>query len=88
MPVLAILLLTIFCVNILCVLTMIFVERKKPTMIVAWFMLLNFLPIIGFIIYVLVGSGLSYKTKKMLRKKRFLDLTKRGRILKLQLTIL
>ena len=70
MPVLAILLLTIFCVNILCVLTMIFVERKKPTMIVSWFMLLNFLPIIGFIIYVLVGSGLSYKTKKMLRKKR------------------
>ncbi len=70
MSVIAILILTIFCVNILCVLTMIFVERKKPGMIVSWFMVLNFLPIIGFIIYILVGSGLSYKTKRMLKKKR------------------
>lgn len=70
MSVLSILILTVFSVNILCILTMIFVERKKPHTIVAWFMLLNLFPIGGFIIYGLVGSGLSYKTKRMLKKKR------------------
>ena len=70
MSVLAILIITVFCVNILCVLTMIFVERKKPHTIVSWFMVLNLLPILGFIIYGIVGSGLSYKTKRMLKKKR------------------
>ena len=70
MSALAILIITVFCVNIVCILTMIFVERKKPHTIVSWFIVLNFLPIIGFLIYGIVGSGLSYKTKKMLKKKR------------------
>ena len=70
MSVLAILIISVFCVNIVCILTMIFVERKKPHTIVSWFIVLNFLPIIGFLIYGIVGSGLSYKTKKMLKKKR------------------
>ena len=70
MSIFSILIIVFFCVNILCVLTMIFVERKKPHTIVAWFMVLNLLPVLGFIIYSFVGSGLSYKTKKMLKKKR------------------
>ncbi len=47
---------------------MIFIERKKPNIIIAWTMLLTFLPIIGFLIYALVGSGLSYKTKRMIKR--------------------
>ena len=70
MSTLAILILVVFCINIACVITMIFVERKKPHLIASWFIVLTFLPILGFIIYSLVGSGLSIKTKRMLKKKR------------------
>ena len=49
---------------------MIFIERKKTQTIVSWLVILTFLPVIGFILYILVGSGLSYKTRKMLKKKR------------------
>ena len=70
MSILSILIVAVFCINIFCVITMIFVERKKPQTIAAWFVILTFLPIIGFIIYGIVGSGLSYKTKKMLKKKK------------------
>ena len=49
---------------------MIFIERKKTQSIVSWLLILTFLPIIGFILYLLVGSGLSYKTRTMLKKKR------------------
>lgn len=70
MSVVGIIILIVLCVNFICVLTMIFVERKKPMTIVAWSMFLTFLPIIGFIIYCFVGSGLSYRTKKMFKKKR------------------
>ena len=62
----------IYSLNFVSILTMIFVERKKPQMIATWFVVLNFLPIIGFIIYTLVGSGLSIKTKRMLKKKRLM----------------
>lgn len=60
----------IFSVNILCVFAMIFIERKKPQVIVSWLVTMTFLPIFGFLLYVLIGSGLSYKTKRMLKKKR------------------
>ena len=72
MSIFGIVILIILCVNFLCVLTMIFVERKKPTTIVAWSMVLTFFPIVGFIIYCFVGSGLSYRTKKMFKKKRLI----------------
>lgn len=68
--VLGIIFFVVFCLNILCVLAMIFVERKKPQIIVSWLIVLTFLPILGFLLYILIGSGLSYKTKRMLKKKR------------------
>ena len=70
MKILGIILFVVFCINILLVLTMIFIERKKPQIIVAWLIGLTFLPIVGFVLYILIGSGLSYKTRKMLKKKR------------------
>lgn len=59
-----------FIINLILALVMIFIERKKPNIIMAWMMLFTFLPIIGFIIYALVGSGLSYKTKKFIKKMK------------------
>ena len=70
MDILGIIIFVCFCVNILLVFTMIFIERKKPQLIVSWLIILTFLPIVGFFFYVLIGSGLSYKTRKMLKKKR------------------
>ncbi len=70
MAVLSALILSIFVINMLCVFAMIFIERKKPHIVVSWLILLTFLPVIGFVIYILIGSGLSYKTKKMLSKRR------------------
>lgn len=59
--------------NFLFVVLMIFRERKKPEIIVSWLLLVCFLPIVGFVFYVLFGSGLSFKNKKMLRRKIFYD---------------
>lgn len=70
MNILGLIVFIVFCINILCVLAMIFVERKKPQIIVSWLVVLTFLPILGFILYILIGSGLSYKTRKMIKKKR------------------
>jgi cardiolipin synthase len=70
MSVLSILVFSVFLINVFCVFTMIFIERKKPNFIVSWLLVLTFFPIIGFIFYVLIGSGLSYKTRRMLKSKR------------------
>ena len=70
MDILGLVVFVIFCFNMLSVLTMIFVERKKPPIIVSWLVILTFLPIVGFILYILIGNGLSYKTRRMIKKKR------------------
>lgn len=62
-------LLSIAILNILAILTMIFIERRKPEIIISWLVILTFLPILGFILYVLFGSGLSLKTRRMLKRK-------------------
>ncbi len=62
--------LLIFLTNLVLIFIMIFIERKKPNLIISWLVFLIFLPIIGFFIYILIGNGLSYKTTKMLKKMR------------------
>ncbi|MDD2445500.1 MAG: cardiolipin synthase [Clostridia bacterium] len=59
--------------NALLVISMIFLERKKPEIIISWTLLFVFLPIVGFFLYVLFGSGLSIKNRRMLRTKHFYD---------------
>ena len=70
MNILGLIVFIVFCINILSILTMIFVEHKKPQIIVSWLVILTFFPIFGFILYILIGSGLSYKTRRMIKKKR------------------
>ena len=47
---------------------MIFIERRKPEIILAWFVVFTFFPFVGFLIYLLIGNGLHYKTSKMIKK--------------------
>ncbi len=55
--------------NFFMLIVMVFLEKKKPQSIGAWIALLTFLPIIGFLIYVIFGSGLSPHVRRMIKKK-------------------
>lgn len=55
--------------NLLLLVGMIFLEKKKPQTIIAWLTILTFLPGIGFIFYVMLGSGLSHRIRRMIKKK-------------------
>ena len=48
---------------------MVFWEKRKPQNIISWLTLLTFLPIIGFMIYLIFGSGLSVRTRRMIKRK-------------------
>lgn len=55
--------------NFFLLLSMIFLEKKKPENIIAWLTVLTFLPVIGFIFYIIFGSGLSWRTRRMIKRK-------------------
>lgn len=57
------------CINFLLLIAMVFLEKRKPQTIIAWLTVLTFLPILGFILYLIFGSGLSIRTRRMIRKK-------------------
>lgn len=65
--------------NLVLLFFMIFLEKKQPQSIIAWMTILTFLPAIGFIFYILLGSGLSLRTRRMIRRKKLsnLDLLKK-----------
>lgn len=55
--------------NFLLLIAMVFLEQRKPQTIISWLTILTFLPILGFILYVIFGSGLSVRTRRMIKKK-------------------
>ena len=57
--------------NVLALITMIFIERKKPQIIISWTVIMFFLPLIGFLFYVLTSGGLSVTTRLRLRRIKF-----------------
>lgn len=59
----------IACINFLLLIVMVFLEKKKPQTIIAWLTVLTFLPVFGFLLYIIFGSGLSVRTRRMIRKK-------------------
>lgn len=61
--------LIVLIVNIVLIGTMMFIERRKPEVIISWLVILSFVPILGFIFYIIFGSGLSVKTRRMLKRK-------------------
>lgn len=58
---------TIFLINILFIISIIFIERRNPETTWAWILILTFLPILGFIIYILFGQNIT-KEKRFKRK--------------------
>ena len=65
----------IYGLNILAIIALIFFERKNPTLTWAWIMVLTFLPIVGFIIYLFIGHGMS--KHKMFKNKIIDDNTRK-----------
>lgn len=58
---------------------MIFKEHhRKPESLVSWLLVFAFLPVVGFVIYVFFGSGLSLKNRRMLKRKKFYNSMQRN----------
>ncbi len=60
--------------NFLFVLFILCIERKNPSLALSWILALVFLPIIGFILYLLFGTNIVIRKKKTLEMKRQQDL--------------
>ena len=65
----AICFIVVVCFNFLLLIGMVFLEKRKPENIIAWITVMTFLPVIGFVLYVVFGSGLSVRTRRMIKKK-------------------
>ena len=59
----------VVCFNFLLLISMVFLEKRKSENIIAWITVLTFLPVIGFLLYIVFGSGLSVRTRRMIKKK-------------------
>lgn len=60
---------TLYIINALLIITVIFNERKSPSAILAWIMILTFVPVVGFIFYLVLNQNLSRsKINKMSEK--------------------
>lgn len=59
--------------SLLCVVAVIFFERKNPTASLAWVLVLLFLPGIGFVAYLFLGTGFKVKKKKKFTLKAQAD---------------
>ncbi len=66
----AILLASVMVINFILAFTVIFLERKNASSTWAWIMVLFFIPIIGFILYLIFGRKLSNRYKFKWDKKR------------------
>lgn len=62
-------------INILCCISLIFIERRNPTTTWAWLLIFAVFPIGGFIIYLILGQNLS--RQRLFREKIVLDSKKR-----------
>lgn len=59
--------------DLFCIITVIFVERKNPASTIAWLLVLLFLPFIGFVAYAMFGSGFHIKKKRRYAGKLLSD---------------
>lgn len=55
--------------NALCALAIIFSEQKNPAAARAWIIILVFIPVLGFVLYLLLGQNL-YKERLFVLKKK------------------
>ena len=59
--------------NLACIITVIFVERRNPSGAIAWVLVLTFIPLFGFIAYAILGGGFRVKMKKRYAIKQIAD---------------
>ena len=65
----------ILLINVLFAISLIFFERRSPSATLAWLAVLFFIPILGFILYLIFGQ--TFHREKMFKVKAELD--KRGK---------
>lgn len=53
---------------------MVFFERKKLSSVISWLTILTILPIFGYVVYIVFGSGLSVRVKRMIRRHRLYEM--------------
>lgn len=58
--------LSLYLVNLIAVFLLLFVEKKNPNVTLSWLLVLTFMPVIGFVLYFMLGS--TYKLKLMTHK--------------------
>jgi cardiolipin synthase len=61
--------------NILCIVSVIFIERKKPSEVVSWVLAITFLPILGFVLYLLIGETTSLRMTSRFNRKMSYDIS-------------
>ena len=59
---------TYITLNFLVMVSMIFVERRKLTSVISWLTVVSLLPGLGFVIYLIFGSGLSIRVRRLISK--------------------
>lgn len=59
---------TTIIINIILIITAVFIERKKPVHALSWVLTLSLLPVAGFILYLIFGRAYHIKKKKFLIK--------------------
>ena len=58
----------LFVINIIFSLIIIFFRRRNPTTVWAWLLLLYFVPILGFVLYLLLGQD--FRKERMFKMKK------------------
>ncbi len=60
--------------NFLLFISMVFFERKKLSTIISWLVVLTFMPIIGYVFYIVFGSGLSVRVRRLIVNHKLYEL--------------
>lgn len=63
------LIICIYLANIFCIIATLYIERKQSMIASVWILIINFLPIIGFIVYLIFGRNI-HLNKKITRIKK------------------
>lgn len=63
----------IMIINLLFIITAIYVERKNTVEISTWILIFTFLPILGFILYLFFGRSMRFSKQKVFKGKKEID---------------
>lgn len=59
--------------SLICIAAVVFFERKNPASSIAWILVLLFLPVLGFMAYIFIGSGFRINKKRRYQLKAATD---------------